>query len=102
MKISVICEFASAAEAIAHLSGTSAATVAAAVPAAAPSASDILAGQVRAFLEGDQSGYDWRSASAIAAALQSTADAVAAVATASNGLESRQSRGTLGVLVSLN
>jgi hypothetical protein len=53
------------------------------------------------FLRNDQSGFDWRSAGAIAKAIDSTPEDVARAATAHAELQSRQSRGQLGLLISL-
>lgn len=66
------------------------------VVAAAPSLSD----KIRSFLENDQSGYEWRSAKAIAEAIGSTEGEVATAARTGN-LQSRNSSRGLGVLISL-
>lgn len=92
--------FATAAEASAFILGNS--TVAAAPAAVVRTASELLGDKVRAFLEGDESNFDWRSADAIAKAISSDAASVAECAREANGLQRKNSTGNLGVLISLS
>lgn len=80
------------------------APAAVAVAAAAPAAVAVpsLASRVADFLRNDQSGYDWRSAGAIAKELGDvSAEQVASAAQSDSALQSRQSGRGLGLLISL-
>lgn len=61
----------------------------------------VLGDKICDFLRNDQSGFDWRSAGAIAKALDATPEDITRAATAHAELQSRQSRGQLGMLISL-
>lgn len=87
-----------AAAAVLEADGEGEAVTYAAAAPAVPS----LADKVRDFLSNDTSGYDWRSASAIATAIGATASEVETAVRGSSELQAKQSqRSGMGVLIAL-